>query len=148
MTTQLIPLPLEAVPEPVSTPSTNGYKRPQLSWYKALYDQHQEEEMALLDYLERCRDHPDMYASPHERLLRTIGAPVVLDTSSDERLSRIFSNRMIRTYASFDEFYGMEEVIDQIVAFLRHAAPSDGALLADVHHRVGRLGGARDDVEP
>lgn len=37
---------------------------------------------------------------------------------------------------------------DHYVAFLRHAAPSDGALLADVRHRVGRLGRTRDDVEP
>lgn len=145
MTTQLIALPLEALPEPASAPSLNGYKGPQLSWYKALYDQHQEEEMTLLDYLERCRDQPDMYASPHERLLRTIGAPVVLDTSSDERLSRIFSNRMIRTYPSFDEFYGMEEVIDQIVAFLRHAA--QGLEEAkQVLYLLGPVGGGKSSL--
>jgi serine protein kinase len=93
-----------------------------LSWYQALYDQQREEEMALLEYLELCRDHPEMYASPHERLLQAIGEPVLLDTSHDERLSRIFSNRIIRTYPSFVEFYGMEDVIDHIVSFLRHAA--------------------------
>jgi hypothetical protein len=29
---------------------------------------------------------------------------------------------VIRTYPAFVEFYGMEEVIDHIVSFLRHAA--------------------------
>jgi serine protein kinase len=94
----------------------------QLGWFKELYDQHREEEMDLLAYLEMCRDDSTMYASPHERLLTAIGESVLLDTSTDERLSRIFSNRVIRTYPSFVEFYGMEDVIDNIVAFLRHAA--------------------------
>ena len=81
----------------LSTPSlTSSAQESPLSWYKALYDQHREEEMGLLDYLELCRDHPEMYASPHERLLQAIGEPALLDTSNDERLSRIFSNRMIR----------------------------------------------------
>ena len=38
------------------------------------------------------------------------------------RLSRIFSNKIIKRYPSFDEFYGMEEAIEQIVSFFRHAA--------------------------
>jgi predicted Ser/Thr protein kinase len=47
--------------------------------------------------------------------------------SSSLRLSRLFSNRVIRRYPAFDEFYGMEEVIEQIVAFFRHAAQGQGA---------------------
>jgi len=82
----------------LSAPSvtSSAQDRP-LSWYQALYGQHREEEMALLAYLELCRDHPEVAASPHERLLQAIGEPVLLDTSHDERLSRIFSNRIIRT---------------------------------------------------
>jgi hypothetical protein len=38
-----------------------------LSWYQALYDQHREEDMALLEYLELCRDRPEMYAPPRPR---------------------------------------------------------------------------------
>lgn len=40
----------------------------------------------------------------------------------DSRLSRIFSNKVIRRYPAFADFHGMEECIDQIVAFFRHAA--------------------------
>jgi len=116
-----------------------------LSWYQALYDQHREEEMALLEYLELCRDHPEMYASPHERLLQAIGEPVLLDTSHDEQLSRIFSNRIIRTYPSFVEFYGMEDVIDHIVAFLRHAA--QGLEEAkQVLYLLGPVGGGKSSL--
>ena len=38
------------------------------------------------------------------------------------RLGRIFMNRTIRVYPAFSEFYGMEETIERIVGFLRHAA--------------------------
>jgi predicted Ser/Thr protein kinase len=39
-----------------------------------------------------------------------------------DRLDRIFMNRTIRMYPAFSEFYGMEETIERIVGFLRHAA--------------------------
>jgi serine protein kinase len=45
-----------------------------------------------------------------------------VDTAKDSRLGRIFMNRTIRTYPAFREFYGMEETIERIVSFFRHAA--------------------------
>ena len=62
------------------------------------------------------------YATATERLLAAIGEPEMVDTSKDARLGRIFMNRTIRLYPSFSEFYGMEETIERIVGFLRHAA--------------------------
>lgn len=62
------------------------------------------------------------YASAAERMLAAIGEPEIVDTSRDPALSRIFSNKMIRRYPAFYEFYGMEESIEQIVSFFRHAA--------------------------
>jgi serine protein kinase len=55
-------------------------------------------------------------------MLAAIGEPELVDTSRDPALSRIFSNKMIRRYPAFYEFYGMEECIEQIVSFFRHAA--------------------------
>lgn len=46
----------------------------------------------------------------------------MIDTSKHSRLSRIFSNRVIARYKTFEDFYGMEEAIEQIVAYLKHAA--------------------------
>jgi serine protein kinase len=92
------------------------------SRYSDAYASRRETEMTIVDYLEACRDDPSYYASPAERLLSAIGEPMTIDTSKDARLSRIFMNRTIRTYPAFSEFYGMEETIERIVAFFRHAA--------------------------
>ncbi len=86
------------------------------------YQQAQEEEYSLQEYLELCKKNPMTYSTGAERLLAAIGEPELVDTSRDPRMSRIFSNKMIRRYPSFSEFYGMEDAIEQIVAFLRHAA--------------------------
>jgi serine protein kinase len=78
--------------------------------------------MTLAGYLDLCRDDPLAYASAHERMLRAIGEPEILDTAKDPRLSRIFLNRTLKIYPAFAEFYGMEETIERIVGFFRHAA--------------------------
>jgi serine protein kinase len=86
------------------------------------FDETREMEMSLADYLNACRDDPLMYATAQERLLAAIGEPEMVDTSKDARMGRIFMNRTIRIYPAFNEFYGMEETIERIVGFLRHAA--------------------------
>ena len=86
------------------------------------YETRREAEMSLAEYLEGCRNDPMMYASAPERILAAIGEPQLVDTSKDARLGRIFMNRTIRAYPAFSEFYGMEETIEMIVSFFRHAA--------------------------
>ncbi|NHN87592.1 PrkA family serine protein kinase [Acetobacter conturbans] len=88
----------------------------------AMRDRHRETEMSLAEYLEACRSDVSCYASAAERMLKAIGEPVMVDTSRDPRQSRIFMNRTIRIYPAFEDFYGMEETIEQIVGFFRHAA--------------------------
>ncbi|WP_110669043.1 PrkA family serine protein kinase [Salinicola halophilus] len=86
------------------------------------FERVQQEEMSLQEYLELCRREPTVYANAAERMLSAIGEPETIDTARDPRLSRIFSNKVIRRYPAFAEFYGMEEAIEQIVAYFRHAA--------------------------
>lgn len=86
------------------------------------YDATAREELSLQEYLDLARSDPSVYATAAERLLLAIGEPEFVDTSRDPRLSRIFSNKIIKRYAAFDEFHGMEECIEQIVSFFRHAA--------------------------
>lgn len=88
---------------------------------KARFEQNHPEEYTLVEYLDLCREDPMAYASPAERLLKAIGDPELIDTSQDPRLSRIFSNKIIKRYQAFEDFYGMEECIEQIVSFLKHA---------------------------
>ena len=86
------------------------------------YRERQATEMSLAAYLDLCRADPKAYASAAERILHAIGDPEFLDTSKDQRLGRIFMNRTIRVYPAFAEFFGMEETIERIVSFFRHAA--------------------------
>ncbi|WP_349370871.1 PrkA family serine protein kinase [Salinarimonas sp.] len=90
--------------------------------FAQMYDQRRETEMSLMDYLEGCKSDPMMFASAPERILAAIGEPEMVDTAKDPRLGRIFMNRTIRVYPAFEEFYGMEETIERIVSFFRHAA--------------------------
>jgi serine protein kinase len=93
-----------------------------LADFVQFYRERQASEMSLEAYLNLCRDDPKTYASAAERILDAIGEPELLDTSKDQRLGRIFMNRTIRVYPAFAEFYGMEETIERIVSFFRHAA--------------------------
>ena len=86
------------------------------------YDTQKEVEMSLEDYLKACAREPMAYASASERMLAAIGEPEMVDTSTDQRLGRIFMNRTIRIYPAFADFYGMEETIERIVGYFRHAA--------------------------
>ncbi|WP_297361187.1 PrkA family serine protein kinase [Thauera sp.] len=90
--------------------------------YQARFEAAREEEMSLQDYLELCRADRMAYATAAERMLAAIGEPELVDTRLDPRLSRIFSNKILRLYPAFREFYGMEEVIENIVSYFRHAA--------------------------
>ena len=90
--------------------------------YQSRYEALQEEELSVQEYLDVCKNDPTAYASVAERMLLAIGEPELVDTRSDARLSRIFANKMLRLYPAFREFYGMEEVIEHIVSYFRHAA--------------------------
>src|ERR1700678_2367814 len=86
------------------------------------FEARSETEMSMAEYLESCRGDPMRYANAAERLLAAIGEPQIIDTAKDPRLGRIFLNRTMRAYPAFAGFYGMEETIERIVGFFRHAA--------------------------
>jgi len=90
--------------------------------YQSRFEDTQQEEYSLEEYLQICKKDPSAYATAAERLLHAIGEPERIDTANDQRLSRIFSNKVIKRFPQFSEFFGMEECIEQIVSFFRHAA--------------------------
>lgn len=92
------------------------------SHYRERYESTQQEELSIKEYLELCKKDPSVYASAAERMLMAIGEPEMVNTAHDPRLSRIFSNKIIKRYKVFADFYGMEECIQQIVSFFKHAA--------------------------
>src|SRR6185295_5650510 len=68
-----------------------------------------------------ARDKPMIYASPAERMIAAIGEPELSDTSRDSRLARMFFNRTIKMYRAFEGFYGMEDTLERIVGYFKHA---------------------------
>ncbi|HXZ16309.1 MAG TPA: PrkA family serine protein kinase, partial [Roseiarcus sp.] len=90
--------------------------------FSAAYARERRETLSLHDYLEGCRDTPLMTASAAERMITAIGEPIVMDTSKDARLGRIFLNRTIKLYPSMVGFFGMEDTIQRVVSYFQHAA--------------------------
>lgn len=113
--------------------------------FSARYDRTREEEMSLRDYLALCKRDQSAYAMAAERMLMAIGEPEMIDTRNDSRLSRIFSNKMIRVYPAFREFYGTEDVIEQVVAYFRHAAQGLEEK-KQILYLLGPVGGGKSSI--
>lgn len=116
-----------------------------LESFRSHYLKARDEEMSLYDYLELCKREPMAYATPAERMLAAIGEPETIDTRNDPRLSRIFSNRLIRRYPAFREFFGMEDVIAQIVAYFKHAAQGLEER-KQILYLLGPVGGGKSSI--
>jgi serine protein kinase len=116
-----------------------------LEQYRSTYSATADEEMSLEDFLGLCKKDPTAYATASERMLAAIGEPELFDTRNDQRLSRIFSNRLIRRYPAFREFFGMEDAIDQIVSFFRHAAQGLEER-KQILYLLGPVGGGKSSI--
>jgi serine protein kinase len=113
--------------------------------YAARYERTKEEEMSLTEYLALCKKDRLTYASAAERMLAAIGEPTLVDTRNDTRLSRIFANKVIKIYPAFREFYGMEDVIEQVVAYFRHAAQGLEER-KQILYLLGPVGGGKSSI--
>ena len=113
--------------------------------YAARYERTREEEMSLSEYLALCKKDKLTYASAPERMLAAIGEPTLVDTRNDTRLSRIFANKVIKIYPAFREFYGTEEVIEQVVSYFRHAAQGLEER-KQILYLLGPVGGGKSSI--
>ena len=113
--------------------------------YTARYERTREEEYSMQEYLELCKKDKLAFASASERLLAAIGEPELVDTRHDPRLSRIFSNKVIKIYPAFRDFYGMEEVIEQVVSYFRHAAQGLEER-KQIIYLLGPVGGGKSSI--
>ena len=109
------------------------------------YAENFQQEMSLQDFLELCREEPTTYASAAERMLQAIGEPELLDSRSDPRLGRIFSNKVMKIYPAFRDFYGMEETIENIVSFFTHAAQGLEEK-KQILYLLGPVGGGKSSI--
>ena len=99
-----------------------NFKEKIVSDYKKHYSKDSIEEMDFFKFLDESKKDPTLYSTAAERMLKAIGEPKVIDTSLDPKLSRLYNNRVIKRYPAFKDFYGMEEVIEKVVSFFKHAA--------------------------
>ena len=111
----------------------------------ARYVRMREEEMSLDEYLALCQRDPMAYASAAQRMLMVIGEPEMVDTRNDPLLSRLFANKVIRRYPAFSEFYGMEDAIEQVVSFFRHAAQGLEER-KQILYLLGPVGGGKSSI--
>lgn len=116
-----------------------------ISNFAARYAREREEEMSIDDYLQLCKRDPGAYATASERMLAAIGEPTMVDTRDDPTLSRLFANKVIRRYPTFAEFYGMEDSIEQVVSFFRHAAQGLEER-KQILYLLGPVGGGKSSI--
>lgn len=116
-----------------------------ISHFAARYERTKVEELSLEEYLAECKRNPLAYASAAERMLKAIGEPQVIDTRNDPRLSRIFQNKLIKIYPAFAEFYGLEDAIEQVVAYFRHAAQGLEEK-KQILYLLGPVGGGKSSI--
>jgi serine protein kinase len=103
------------------------------------------EVMSLDAYLELCKTNHLAYATAAERMVAAIGAAKVVDTSDDKRLSRIHSNRKIRVYDAFNDFYGAEDALERITAYFRNSA-SGLEEAKQILYLKGPVGGGKSSI--
>ncbi len=103
------------------------------------------EYMEFEEYFNLCKNDPMVYASAPERMIAAIGEPEMVDTSKDPRLARIFLNRTLKVYPAFKDFYGMEDAIERIVGFFKHAAQGLEER-KQILYLLGPVGGGKSSI--
>ena len=116
-----------------------------ISNFAARYERTREEEFTLEEYLEICKKDKSAFATAAERMLEAIGEPQMVDTRNDPRLSRIFTNKIIKIYPAFEEFFGMEDAIEQVVSYFRHAAQGLEEK-KQILYLLGPVGGGKSSI--
>src|SRR3989441_5205798 len=116
-----------------------------ISHFAARFERTREEELSIEEYLAECKRNPIAYATAAERMLKAIGEPKMVDTRNDTRLSRIFANKVIKIYPAFAEFYGMEDSIEQVVSYFRHAAQGLEEK-KQILYLLGPVGGGKSSI--
>ncbi|MFP1454409.1 hypothetical protein ACLB1O_07835 [Escherichia coli] len=86
--------------------------------YRQRYEAAKDEEFTLQEFT-TCRQDRSAYANAAERLLIAIGQPVHGRCSPGTQTYDSFFTRVIARYPAFEEFYGMEDAIEQIVSYLK-----------------------------
>src|SRR6201746_2605283 len=115
------------------------------SSFATRFEKTREEEFSLEEYLALCKDDPATYTTAAERMLKARGERGAVNTWRNSRLSRIFANKVIKIYPAFREFYGMEDAIEQVVSYFRHAAQGLEER-KQILYLLGPVGGGKSSI--
>ncbi len=101
----------------------------------------------FLDYLESIKNNPDITMLAHERLYKMITQPGVdiINTENFSRLRRIYGNDKIKRYKFFNDFYGIDKTIMEIVRFF-YSATMRGEEARQVLYLVGPVGSGKSSI--
>ena len=100
-----------------------------------------------LEYLELVKQDPSLAQLSHSKIFNMIKDAGIekINTEEDARLSRIFKNKKLKQYNFFDDFYGMENVLEQVVRYF-HAASLKGEESRQVLYFVGPVGSGKSSM--
>lgn len=104
-------------------------------------------EGTFLEYTELVRKTPDLAILSHQRmfdLISKVGVEVV-KTDEHPRLRRIYGNDVIRRYRFFEDFYGIDKTIMNIVRYF-HSAAMAGEEARQVLYLVGPVGSGKSSI--
>ncbi len=104
-------------------------------------------EGTFLDYAELVRKDPELAILSHQRLYNLISKAGVEVVRTDEhpRLRRIYGNDVIRKYRFFENFYGIDKTIMNIVRYF-HSAAMAGEEARQVLYLVGPVGSGKSSL--
>jgi len=104
-------------------------------------------EGTFLDYLEIVRKNPEVAMLAHQRIYNLIikAGVEVVRTDEDPRLRRIYGNDIIKKYKFFENFYGIDKTIMNIVRYF-HSAAMAGEESRQVLYLVGPVGSGKSSI--
>lgn len=102
---------------------------------------------SFLDYLEIVQQNPKVVKLAHERIYDLIvGENVkIIKTEEDSRLRRIYGHDIIKKYAFFKDFYGIDKIIMKLARYF-YAAAMQGEESRQVLYLVGPVGSGKSSI--
>jgi len=104
-------------------------------------------EGTFLDYVELVKKDPEIAMLSHQRIYNLImkAGVEVVKTDEHPRLRRIYGNDIIRKYKFFENFYGIDKTIMNIVRYF-HSAAMAGEESRQVLYLVGPVGSGKSSL--
>ena len=104
-------------------------------------------EGTLLEYLEILKKNPEIANLSHKRMYDSLISAGVeeINLDDDPKLRRLFKGKRLKKFQFFDEFYGMDKTLNQIIRYF-HSAALRGEESRQVLYLVGPVGSGKSSL--